>query len=275
MTYQEFKEQIYSSVAARCNQSAQVHISTFKKNNGITLDGLVITDEQNPITPTLYLNDYYPMVTKGLSIDEITERILSVYYQAKNTPTFDPDILSDFSAIKDKIIFKLVNKKSNLDILRDVPYMDYLDLAIIFAIVLPIGEELGTILIHNNFLEDWSLSKEDLFEYAKINTYQLFRPEMTPIESLLSDMISFEDQELFGDLKPAYPMFVLSNQKRINGAGVICYPDLLKNFSETLNCDFYILPSSIHEVIVIPMDPSMDIDELTEMVQQVNHTQVA
>ncbi len=275
MTYQEFKETIYSSIVARCDQSAEVHISTFTKNNDVQLDGLVIYDRDNPVSPTLYLNDFYPMITKGMSIEEVTDRIFLTYQKAKKDSIFDPNMLADFSLVKDKIIFKLVNQKSNTSLLMDVPYLEYLDLAIVFAIMIPIHDELGTILVRNSFLEDWQVTKEDLFEFAKVNTYQLLQPEITPIESILTDMLPAEEKELFGDLTPAYPMYVFTNEKRIAGAGVICYPDLLKHFSESLDCDFYILPSSIHEVIVIPMLSSMDINSLTEMVQQVNATQVA
>ena len=274
MTYQEFKDNIFKEVASRYDSGANVHISTFTKNNGVQLDGLIISKENQPISPTLYLNDFYPMLEKGFTFEEVTERFIRSYEHAKDVTGFDPNMLSDFSQIKDKVIFKLVNKESNHELLKDVPYISYLDLAIEFAIMLPVQNEWGTILIHQCMLDEWGVSKEELFEYAKTNTYQLMQPECIPMESLVSDMLSSTDKELFPDMIPSFPMFVLTNRRKMNGAGVICYPDLLKNISQELEMDLYILPSSIHEVIIIPMLGELSADYLTDMVRQVNETQV-
>jgi hypothetical protein len=69
-------------------------------------------------------------------------------------------------------------------------------------------------------------------------------------------------------------MYVATNSRQANGATVICYPDFLRKISESMNTDFYILPSSIHEVILVPMDNGININDLTQMVQQVNKTQL-
>ena len=72
-------------------------------------------------------------------------------------------------------------------------------------------------------------------------------------------------------------MYVASNSDKLNGSSVILYRDMLKNFAESHDVEkLYILPSSLHEVIIIPDDANMekDIQMLNEMVVSVNCTQV-
>ncbi len=276
MTYQEFKDYIYSEVAARYESRATVHLSTFTKNNGVILDGLVICDKNARISPTLYLNDFYDLLAEGKTKEAILKRIIRQYEQAKDIPDFDPDIFTDFSVIKDQIIFRLVNQNSNALLLEDVPFLPYLDLAIVFSIMLKIRDDnYGTVLIHNSLLEEWGIAISELFDIAKENTYQALAPDCIPLEELLGDMLPQAERDLFGDLTPAFPMYVLSNTRRFHGAGVICYPEYLKNLSEELGQDLYIIPSSIHEVLVVPMDAELNLEILSDMVQQVNATQVA
>ena len=276
MTYQEFKEQIYTGVEKRCTPGANMHHFTFTKNNGVELDGLSIYYEGQSISPTLYLNDYYPLVSKGLSIDNIIEKLLEASKRAVNIPNFTPEDIQDFSKVKSAIFFKLINKRANETLLSDVPYVKYLDLAIVFCIMIPMDtKNWGSILIHDNLLETWNITKETLLEYAKINTYQIFAPKVTPLRDLLKEMLTKEDKELFPDLTPAFPMLVVTNCRNNHGASVICYPDYLKNLATEMDTDFIILPSSIHEVILLPLEGSMDIGQLSQMVQQVNATQLS
>lgn len=275
MTYQEFKETIYKDVTNRYDSRASVHLSTYTKNNDVKLDGLSLSRKDSLVSPTVYLNDFYPLLDQGASIDEIVQKIIATFENAKGVKGFHPEEISDFSKIKGSVFFKLIGKESNQNLLKDVPYMEYLDLAIVFCIMVNLKDgEWGSILIQNHLLECWKLSKEDLFEFAKVNTYQLFQPSLTPIEQLLQRMISPEEQDLFPTLTPSFPMFVATNSRQANGATVICYPDFLRKISESMNTDFYILPSSIHEVILVPMDNGININDLTQMVQQVNKTQL-
>ena len=275
MTYQEFKDYIYQEVATRYESCATVHLSTFTKNNGVLLDGLVICENGSRVSPNLYLNDYYDLLAEGETKESILGKIICQYEQAKHLPDFDPDMFNDFEAVKDRIIFRLINQNSNAVLLEDVPFLPFLDLAIVFSVMINIsGEHFGTVLIHKNMLTLWNITKEELFDIAKKNTYQTLSPDCLPLEDLVDDMIPEEDKALFSDLTPAFPMYVLSNIKRFHGAGVICYPEYLKELSERLNQDLYVIPSSIHEVLVIPMSSDISLETLSDMVQQVNATQV-
>lgn len=276
MTYQEFKDYIYQEVASRYESCATVHLSTFTKNNGVLLDGLVICENGSRVSPNLYLNDYYDLLINGETKEEILRKIICQYENAKNLPDFDPDIFSDFNEVKDLIIFRLINRHSNAVLLEDVPFLPFLDLAIVFSIMVDISEgHFGTVLIHNCMLSEWNITQEELFKVAKENTYQTLRPDFLPLEKLIDSMLSAEDKALFSEVTPSFPMYVLSNIKRFHGAGVICYPEYLKSLSERLEQDLYVIPSSIHEVLIIPMSSDISLETLSDMVRQVNATQVA
>jgi len=70
-------------------------------------------------------------------------------------------------------------------------------------------------------------------------------------------------------------MFVLTNISRINGAACMLYEDVLSNFANSIDSDLYILPSSIHEVIIVPQVNNLDKTELCQMVKEVNAEGVA
>lgn len=275
MTYQDFKDYIYEEVASRYESRATVHLSTFTKNNGVLLDGLVICEEDSRISPNLYLNDYYDLILEGQSKEDVLNKILKKYEQAKSIPKFDPDIFSDFSAVKDKIIFRLINQSTNSELLEDVPYLPFLDLAIVFSVMIEISKDnFGTVLIRKDFLPQWNIEKEELFEIAKKNTYKDLQPEYCSIEDVVPPMFDEKDKDLWGVPIPSFPIYILSNKKRFHGAGVICYPEYLKSLAEQLNCDLYIIPSSVHEVLIVPMADYIDLNTLSEMVRQVNATEV-
>ena len=71
------------------------------------------------------------------------------------------------------------------------------------------------------------------------------------------------------------PMYVLSSRNRIDGAACILYPTLLADICDSLQSSFYIIPSSIHEVLVLPSDSTDDSAKIREMIKEINDTQVA
>ena len=158
------------------------------------------------------------------------------------------------------------------------------DLAVLFYILVSNdGEGTATITVRNNMFELWGVSEDDLFKIALINTQRLFRGSVMSMASvmmeLLSDRLDEENTKEFYDMvvsdKDMVPMYVCTNTQKINGAGVLLYKDLLKEFAERTGSDFYILPSSVHETLLVPVSKDMDVEYLRNMVREVNATQVA
>ena len=274
--YEKFLAEVLHHINDRLDAGTEAHLRKIQKNNNRILDGLVISTEGSNISPTIYLNDYYEEFTgKQLSLEEIVNHVLEQYEHARSCQPADVSDFADFACVKDRIIFRVINRRKNADLLKRIPHIDYLDLAITFLYLLTIRENAdATILIHNTHLSLWHTDTDELFALAQKNTPRLLTWDVTPMKELLSGLSVPDD-----DLAPrpqdlAYPMYVLTNQNKLHGAGCILYDHLLASLSEDFDDDFYILPSSIHEVLLIPGADTVCRSDLDEMVREVNATQV-
>lgn len=255
----------------------KISIQTVYKNNGLYLDGLVIMENNCNISPTLYLNYYYESYQGGTSFQQVYETILENYRQNKPAQSIDVRFFTQFENAKSKIALKLINYEQNKKLLEDVPHIQFLDMAIVFYCLISMDSQAGnaTILIHNSHLSYWDTSLEELFQIAKRNTRQMLPARLNDMNDVLRDLSG--KHMLFPPFQPdedVYPMFVLTNHINLYGAACILYEDLLKEYARQAETDFYILPSSIHEVILIPaVDPNCQ-QELSQMVKEVNHSQL-
>jgi len=108
------------------------------------------------------------------------------------------------------------------------------------------------------------------------NTPALLTYELRDMSDVLIElMVGVPCNSMKEEFEYMVPMYVLSNKSKLNGSGCIFYHNLLHNLCEKLECDLYILPSSIHEVILIPAYDHDSYDELTSMVKEVNSTQLS
>lgn len=267
MEYKNFISVIQERVINETHEKVVIH--SVLKNNGVRLDGLSIVRKEKNGAPTIYLNQYYEQFKKGRAIDAIVREIIQVDAAHCDDITINVEDLCDYKIMKDKVIFKLINYNDNLELLKDVPYEKFLDLAIVcYIVTTQTKETCSTCLIHNRFLENWNITKEKLFENAKKNT-----PKLLPV--LVEAMVDFMRKK--GYLDPLMEdmerdLYLISNKKYNFGAGSILYDGVLENLSEKLKCDLVIIPSSIHEVLIYPFDEKMKLDELRCMIREVNES---
>jgi len=276
MTYQEFKTNIIHTISTRLGSDYKVTLQDIIKNNDTHLDGLTILSAGSNISPTIYLNYYYDQYLAGKGLSTIYEDILLSYY--KNIPKENIDIsfFTDFTKVKNRIIFKLVNYDRNKELLSKVPHVRYLDLAVVFNCFIHSAEDgYATILIHHQHLSYWNISTEELYALAMKNTPHLLHYQLQNMTDVIIDLFCNDHIELSKDLLPVFPMYVLSNTTKLNGSGCILYEDLLSEIAQNLDSDFYILPSSIHEVLLIPVASASSREDLSSMVHEINATQLA
>lgn len=277
MEFISFADVIKEEIERRTEKYNQIKINDVIKNNGIVLKGITISQNDSNISPTIYLNHYYEAFENGLiSIEAIVEGVMESYEKNKIRQSIDIKSFMDFEQIKDKIIFKLVSTNRNVELLSDVPHIPFLDLSVVFQCL--ITEDMfdnATILIHNAHLKLWGVSIDELYEIAKKNTPKLQQMEIRNMKDILKQ-VTLEDEDIIteAEMNGATPMYVLSNKMRVHGAACLLYDDILKDFAQALNRDIFILPSSIHEVILLPAFGNEDYDGLKQMVKEVNETQV-
>ena len=277
MEYKEFVEYIKMNAGYIAGEGGNITINHVIKNNGCEMDGLVIMEKGKDIAPTIYLDSFYELYTNGENIKNIIRQIEVIYEQNKNNVTFDVNILKHFDTIKDKIVYKVVNYRSNEKLLEQVPHKRILDLAVVFYCLL--DNEYGrsaTALIYNNNLKNWNVTIDDVYKAALKNTPDLLHSKISSMAALFEKCgVNVDGEEV--DLKDYVPsdMYVLTNESKLNGAACILSENVLYDFAQKLGADLYILPSSVHEVILLPKLSMFEKDELVNMVKEVNTEGVA
>lgn len=305
-SFEEFTKKIEKRLGEHYKKTAEITVCTTKKNNGIELTGVSIKGEGN-MAPTIYLEKFFKEYENGKTLADVVREIVRIVDSHIQSCDFDVDGFCDYEKIKHKIVYRLISTDKNEALLREVPYIEYMDMSIIFYCSLNMNEYLnssgdeeegaGSIVIYNSHLEIWNKTVEEIYEQAKINTPKQFPAEILGIEELLMSMFKQEvymkwrkdgasiDDEMvdviakalynhaMGDIK-GVPMYVLSNKQRRYGAATILYDKVLESFSIKSQHNFYILPSSIHEVILVGDDDKHDLENLKSMVCEVNRSQV-
>ena len=280
--YETFEAKVVEYVCTHIDEGVSAEITEVTKNNGVVLKGLALKEDDSSISPTVYLERYYDAYEGGRSIESIGEEIIEVYHKGNLGEFFDVTDFLDFEKAKKRIVYKLVNYEKNKVLLKQIPHKPFLDMAVVYYYLLE-NEQLdnATILIYNNHLESWNTTAKEIDEIAALNTPLLLKEDLHSITEVLYQIMKKRNEEeaaklleLENEEEGDPVMYVLSNRNKIFGAAAILYSGVLKAFSDKLKKDLFILPSSVHEVILIPKDETMEWEKLQEMVQEVNSTQV-
>lgn len=265
---------------SRTGEKYIVRLNDVMKNNGVVLSGITLMREDSNISPTIYLNNYYEAYESGTTtLKTIVNEVVDTYDHNKVSRSVNMNFFMNYEKIKGRIIYKLINTERNTELLRDIPSIAFHDLSIVFQCLVS-EEKFGnaTIMIHNAHLKIWNITVQDLYKEACINTPKLQKYDIRNMRDVINEMVSEEMQcdEMLYDRNESeqLPMYVLSNRARVQGASCMLYPDILKDFSIALNRNIIILPSSIHELILLPVMGDEDYKELKEMVMDINETQV-
>ena len=286
-TKKDFVETVKVAIETMYSDGYVVRVQEVHKNNGMILCGLTIQKIGVNIAPTIYLDSFYEEYRKGRALASIVKAIAATYEQNKVESDFCIDRIVSYDSVKDRICIKLINAEKNQELLQDVPYVSFMDLAIVFYILVDQSfEGNATVLVRNGMMQFWgNPDVDDIYELAKMNTQRLFRGHVASMMEVVSGIIA-ENDNVDPDLVDAFfsmdvyednfmPMFIATNKCKINGASVILYDGLLAEFARRIGGDFYILPSSIHETILLPATGEMDVDCLIDMVRTVNSTEVS
>lgn len=272
MDYQQFVVVIKERVAQSLGDGMSLQLHTTLKNNGRERVGLTITDKDVNISPTIYLEEYYKQYENGNTIENIAESILDVYHEVKFEHTWNIHAVKDFNIIQTKIVYKLIHAEKNQAFLQTVPSIPYLDLAIVFYVLFEVDESgTATIPITNELMKLWGTSAAELYQIARKNSPSLLPADLKPMRVVIEELLGnkCENIVLEDDM-----MFVLTNQLRHFGAICMLYGDILEQIRGQLGENYYVLPSSIHEVIIIPESKSPGKEYLADMVMEINETQV-
>lgn len=272
LSYQEFQENLLQAVGQELSQygTYQCELMHNQKNN-VVLTGLSIRHDDSMMAPVFYLEKPYQAFLEGKPMHQISQELVSVY-RGQKTPSLDYADLMDYKKVKDKVRVRLVSKENNKAYYKQGPYrIRPMGAEVLYVELERKGEKSLHVHVTNAMAEQWKVPKAELFDTALENTQRSNKVKFRSMDEIIHEMLAGENAEVQEDT----PLYVLSNERGEYGATVILYPDVLGQVREQLGDDYYILPSSLHELIILPQkDCSMDVKELKNMVREINQREV-
>lgn len=281
LTYEAFIEKATEAMKEYIGEDYHVTIQKVKKNNGIVLHGISVFGASRNISPTIYLEEFYEQYCKGNSFGEVMRNLIECYEAHVCHKNLDMSFFLDYEQMRTKIAYKLVNREKNEDLLSDVPYVPFLNLAVLFFCAIEnewIGN--GTVLIRNNHLKMWNVTVDKIYEDAIRNTPLHYPVKICTMSDLIMEMmydVSCDNREKITTMeaqKEVAPMRILTNEQKVYGAAVMLYDGVMQKIADGLKSNLVILPSSVHEVIALPVINAKEALSMEEMVREINRTQV-
>ena len=281
MNYEEFKNEFVDALQERLYERGNevtISITNVEKMNE-SYEAITVTPEGSNIGMNLNLAVFAEAYENGVDFDEIVEQVThKIEDHLSNMPTFDVQSLTDYEQMKDKISMEVVAADRNADLLAKVPHQEMEDMAVVYRFVVE-SDEAGraTILVTNELLNKMGVTPEQLHADALENAPELRPAVIKGMSEVMVDMMGPGAAEMFGidEFPQDEMMYVATVPDKISGAGVIAYQEFMDQAAERLGGDFYILPSSVHEVLLVKDDGNANFRDLKAMVEEVNATQVA
>ena len=263
-----FAEVVRNYAEAFLGAGAQVFVQETMRNNGVVQTGICIKDAAADIAPVIYLDRYFAEYMEGESMDGLCRDILNAYAAGKPYAGFDVSSVTDFGHVQGNICLKLVNAERNRGLLAGAPYLPFHDLAAVFYVIAggSFTDGISTIAVNRVIQEMWGVDARTLYALALRNTQRLMRGSVKSMQDVLKEMGG-------PDVPFPFPLYVATNSQKFYGAASILYPGLQGRFADNAG-DFYILPSSVHEVLFLPCSAGFEPEGVRSLVHEVNREEV-
>lgn len=266
MDFEDFVSEVKRRLQERYTD-CEVKAARVDKNNGLCLMGITIMPPDRRVVPNIYLDSFYEDYREGRSVDSVISGIIGLYEANMTEKDIALPDIRDFGAVKDIICCRLVNRVRNLERLEGIPHRPFLDLAVVYYLPVSVNTRYdGSITVTDKMAALWRVDEADLYRYAIGNIQRLFRVRLQALEELIREKAPDWD----GD-GPIVPLYVLRCESP-GGAAAMLFGHLLREFAKD-HGDFYILPSSTHEVLLHPVirpHTKEDDRSMCRMVQSVN-----
>ena len=241
---------------------AQVRVRSVRKL-GSSHTGLSVMKEGQNGAPEIDLDEFYKLYKGGVSADDI------ISYMARmavmEMPEVSGSLLEDYNEVRKHLFIRLSSLKRNRDMTEKIPHRVIDDMLLTYHVLTgQRGRDMWSAMLDNRMLLGYGISEEQLYKDALENSSLLFPARMERMDSMLQ---SREDDDAPG-------MMVLTNKANSFGAAAVLYPGVLESAAEGLGGDIYIIPSSIHEMILMPAAMVPDVVRLEMTHRFLNMTEV-
>lgn len=274
MNYTEFINNILDLVSERVDSDITLSINKTLKNNNCEQIGIVFKKEKVNIAPTIYMEQFFSEYECGESVEKIVDSIITIYNENLIGYNVTFDSFTEYEKAKTNLYLKVINYNQNQGILKKAPHEKYLDLAMVVYYYVELEPfDNATVLVLNEHLKVWNKTSEEIIKDAYDNTLRNMACRAVPIFDILREgklFGDFAESELLND----FPMKVVTNDKRFLGGVFIGIKERLDELYDEMNGDYYIIPSSIHELILIPQKEYENVSDLNVMIREVNANNV-
>ena len=279
MSFEEFTDHILQEIGVRSDGAFQVKKHDVIKNNNVKQTGITVMKEGVDIEPCVYLDELYrEYESDGMKLDEIVDEVYRMILKCEeDMPDVDLSGFRNWETVHADIYPKLVNAEQNKELLEKIPHRNFMDLAVVYYAVArnQAQEDIGTILIYNGHMEIWGQEEENLYQTAMRNMRADGEADFVTLEAVVKHIlrgITLPDEE--SKSLRSKNMYILTNHRRRFGAAEILDKKTLRKIADQIGDRFIVLPSSVHETIVLPPKEEAEYGRLADMVREVNDTQV-
>lgn len=244
--------------------------------------GFCFQNDGSKVSPTLYLDQAYDLFLNGTSLECLMEDVTRAYLESidRGIDPAEPDL--SFDNIRDKLSLRLVEVKRNREYLLDKPHLDVGNgLALICDLQLSRNmSECWRTVVNNGIAEVNGYDKNELFQEAIRSAVKIDPPEMKNLQDVFFDdedernLLSDTDAPLKDNTGSIEPIYFISNRSRQFGAAAFFYPGVKEQAADILGGGYTVLPSSLHEVLLVPDSSQIPVRDLQNMVKETNRSQV-
>ena len=284
-SFEQFVEEVRQTLLSYLPpefEGANIEVSTKTKVNRLATGLTVIPNgEEKAILPLVNLDGFYERYKNGMSMDEVMNQMSGCFkdaFESMDTLPFIDDPISEMK--KENVYMQLINTKSNETLLENVPHREFHDMSIIYRVLMAKDDDgIQSVMITDDLAENLGLSEEELFELASVQTKELFPPRIDTMANVMmgffNDSSVDMSDEMIEDLglNDNFGMYLVTNDVAVSGATYMVYDDILYDVANRLGQNTYVLPSSIHEFLLVP-ESMGDPETLAEMVRDINRDTV-
>lgn len=275
MTYNEFVKKVTRNLhyyLPKELSGAKIFAHQVDKLQG-SYYGITIQPENSSIGISVNLKEDYQEMLQGQRFEKIINQIARDVAENINLPQIDTKNIVNYEKMKDSLMIQLVSIAGNEEMLSNIPHITKEDMAIVYRMVIESNaQETASAIINNQMLAIYGIMSEQLHKDAMLNSSIKFPAKFYPMREMIAEMTNTNPEEI---QEGNQNLFVLTNDRRMYGASTIFYPDMMEMIAEKMKGDYYIIPSSVHEVLILKDDGTISAQALDAMIQQVNDSQVS
>ena len=279
MNKSEFQSKLIDSLNARVSPGFSVRVDHITKNNSVKLTALILYDEQETeeiVSPLVYVDLFYELYQEGEPFEKVVDDAWTVLNMPA-PPRLTSTLMEDRDYVLGHAVLRLVGREGNREALSEVLYREFLDLAVTIGVLL-LNEETGRpealCVLTREMFEQLGITEDELFEKARENSVEYLGASLKDMHRLL--LLPGENSEV--DPERPYTsdpaVYVLTNRNYCYGAGAILYSDLVKRLSQSLGKDLLVIPSSIHELLILEDQGGGHADSVREFVCGINRSEL-